>query len=621
MRQVFKADTHERRFREDGYVVVDLLDDAAIAELWAFYSVSFARKREVVAYARELPYYISIFDTDSAHKREADARISSHVEPRLAGLLLDYEVFYSNYMIKFPGDGQIEAHQDFNFVDESHHTAFNLWSPLVDTDPGNGGLFVIPGSHNVFRTQRGPNIPRALTQYNDRLKRYARWVPLKKGQAAIFDHKLIHYSPPNSTDRARVAVQSVLKPRETAAIHCVFDPPTGRVKAYRIDKSFVLENNLWDAQLDHRPVDHEEDLIPFLTEDEVTHKLVDLALGQARRRRTEGGRRVFRNDAVQRTFQEDGFVVLSVLGPDEVQALADLFRESTGGTVQNTEYGMYIGLEEPDSPRKRALVRQVSAVLLPRLGEHFTDCKPHLGSFLVKAPGEDGYTCPHQDWTFVDTPEYSSMTVWIALVDTSEENGAFGFVRGSHSFFDKPVGSPSPDFETCTQGHEAILYEYLELVPLKAGQAVVFDNRTVHGAPPNRTSANRTAVAIGMTPREAQLHHYFLVPGSVKGSRRTIAKLKVDGAFFERYPVASLKALFDRNEMPGGCDRAATLEDEFVPFSGDEIRRFCEQSGLPRSGRQLVRRPGDAASTPAGRLRAGSVATRLRQLLFRSPAP
>jgi ectoine hydroxylase-related dioxygenase (phytanoyl-CoA dioxygenase family) len=621
MRQVFKADIHERRFREDGYVVVDLLADVAIAELWAFYCSAFAKKREVVPYARDLPYYISIFDTDSAHKLEADARISDHVESGLQELLLDYQVFYSNYMIKFPGDGQIEAHQDFNFVEESQHTAFNLWCPLVDTDLKNGGLCVIPGSHNVFRSQRGPNIPKALTQYNDRLKRYARWVPLEKGQAAIFDHKLIHYSPPNSTDHARVAVQSVLKPREAAAIHCVFDPPTGRVKAHRIDKSFILESNLWDAHLDHLPLDHEEDLIPLLSEDEVTHKLVDLSLGQAKRRRTEVVRRVFQKDAVQRTFQENGFVTLPVLGPDEVQQLTALFQQSTGGTVQNTEYGMYIGLEEPDLTRKRALIRQLSAIVLPKLSGHFTDCKPHLGSFLVKAPGEDSYTYPHQDWTFVDTPEYVSMTVWIALVDTSERNGALGFVRGSHSFFDKAVGSPSPDFQTCTQGHEAILYEYLEFVPLKAGEAVVFDNRTIHGAPPNHTSAHRTAVAIGMTPREAQLYHYFLVPRSVNGSRRAVAKLKVDGGFFEQYTVASLKALFDRNEMPGDCDRTATLEDEFIPFSGDEIRRFCEQSGLQKNGRHLARRPADAASTRTGRVGARSVVERMRRLLSRSPRP
>ena len=197
MRQVFRTDAHERHFRANGYVVFDLLNDEAVGDLWSLYSEAFATKREVVPYAARPAVYISVFDKDIAHKRAVDARISGCVERGLEQLLVDYEVFYSNFMIKFPGDGQIEAHQDFNFVDESLYTAFNLWCPLVDTGLQNGGLCVIPGSHNIFRTQRGPNLPKALTEYDDMLKRYVRWLPLKKGQAAIFDHKLIHYSPPN----------------------------------------------------------------------------------------------------------------------------------------------------------------------------------------------------------------------------------------------------------------------------------------------------------------------------------------------------------------------------------------------------------------------------------------
>jgi ectoine hydroxylase-related dioxygenase (phytanoyl-CoA dioxygenase family) len=600
MRQIFRADPHERHFRHDGYVIVDLLSDDAIADLWSLYAAAFATKRDVVPYARELPYYISIFDRDAAHKREVDARISRHVERALADLLVDYEVFYSNFMIKFPGDGQIEAHQDFNFVDESQHTAFNLWCPLVDTTVRNGGLCVIPGSHRVFRTQRGPNLPKALTEYNDRLRRYAQPVPIARGRAAIFDHKLIHYSPPNATAEVRVAVQSVLKPREAPAIHYVFDPNGGRVKAHRIDKDFILENDLWNSRLDDRTLDHEQALVPFPSPREVTEGLVRLALGHAAARPGDGARRVFRDDRVQRTFDTNGFVTLPLLDAADVQQLTALFVETTGGTVQNTAYGMYIGLEDPDLARKRDVLARVSSIVLPKAREHFHHCKPHLGSFLVKAPGEGSYTYPHQDWTFVDTPLYRSMTVWIALVDVDESNGALGFVRGSHQFFDKPVGSPSPAFRTCSQGHEAILYEYLEFVPLKAGHAVVFDNRTIHGATPNLTHAPRIAVAVGMTPQEAQLYHYFLVPGSVDGSRRTLAKLKVDAAFFERNTVASLKTLFDAGRMPSDCDIEATFDDEFLPFSGEEIRQFCEQSGLRPNGRRLTEPRGAGPAAAAG---------------------
>ena len=615
MRKIFKDEQLEALFRENGYVVVNLLASDDIADLWSFYAANFQCRREVVPYARELPYYISIFDRDPAHKRQVDERISCYVERDLDTLFDNYQVFYSNFMIKFPGDGQIEAHQDFNFVDESLYTAFNLWCPLVDTDFQNGGLFVIPGSHNVFRTQRGPNLPKALTEHNQLLQRYGRCVALRKGQAAIFDHKLVHYSPPNRSRQVRVAIQSVLKPREAAAIHYIFDPLTSRVKAYQIDKEFVLENNLWDSLLDNRTLDHEQPLIPVPKADEVQ----DSVIGLARRHRKGhcmASRTVMRDAGLQRELDENGFVTLPLLQPSEVEYLKELFKRSTGNAVVNTAYGMYIGLEDPDIARKRMVIGEVTRIAVPRANEYFVDCKPHLGSFLVKAPGKDSYTYPHQDWTFVDTPQYRSMTVWIALVEVSEANGALGFVPGSHEFFDQPIGSPSPDYRTSTQGHERILYEYLHFVPLKPGEAVVFDNRTIHGATPNLSDQLRLAVAIGMTPREAQLYHYFLVPQSVRGVSRKLAKLKVNSEFFEQNTVASLKLSFDSNEMPAGGTIESILEDDFVPFSGEEIRKLCEHTGLRNNGHRLLPSQGNQRrnGVAAGLLAASRVTRTLRSL-------
>src|SRR5437867_7135569 len=262
MRTVFRDEQHERFFRENGYVVFDLLRERAINEICSFYEGEFKSEREVYPFARTLPYYVSIFDKDAAHKKRVDSLISSHVSRVVEDLMFGYEIFYSNLMIKFPKDGQIEAHQDFNFVDESQHTAFNLWCPLVDTERQNGGLFVIPGSHNVFRTQRGPNIPQALTQYNEMLQRYSTLIALRKGQGINFDHKLVHYSPPNNTNVVRVAIQSVLKPKELPALHYFFDEPTKKIDAYRIDKEYILENNLWEMEVSQLIKDHADELIP-----------------------------------------------------------------------------------------------------------------------------------------------------------------------------------------------------------------------------------------------------------------------------------------------------------------------------------------------------------------------
>jgi ectoine hydroxylase-related dioxygenase (phytanoyl-CoA dioxygenase family) len=587
MRTIFRCEDDERFFRHNGYVVFDLLDAPAIKEILSFYAAEFETTRAVYPFAKSLPYYISIFDQDNEHKQRVDSLVSRFVTTKIDALMFDYEVFYSNFMIKFPRDGEIEAHQDFNFVDESKHTAFNLWCPLVDTSIENGGLFVIPGSHLVFRTQRGPNLPKALTQYNQLLRRYAKFISLREGQAIIFDHKLVHYSPPNNTDHTRVAIQSVLKPRESPALQYYFADDTREVQAFQVDKEFILATNLWDTGPVTRPRDHVEELIPFPDENEIVDSLVRLKVQYLQTPLEPAPPRpIFKQPEIQASFAQNGYVKLPLLDAAEVQELKRLFVETIGEEVDNTDYGMYISLEETDVDFKTSIIKQVSATLLPRVQNHFLDCKSHLGSFLVKASGINSYTYPHQDWTFVDTPNYS-VTVWVALVDTDRNNGALGFVRGSHRFFNRSLGSPSPYFATFTQGHEDLLYEYLEFVPLKAGEAVVFDNRTIHGAPPNLSGSNRIAVAIGMTPAEAPLYHYYLLPAENGQSSRRIAKFKVDEQFFHRYSLASLKQLFEAGKAPDDYAVEVVFEDSFEPFPRAEIQKLCEQFGLEKNGSKL----------------------------------
>lgn len=589
MRTIFRNEQDERFFRDNGYIIFDLLGEEAIQDIWSFYSEEFQTNREVYEFAKALPYYISIFDKDSDHKKRADALVSARVEKKTEALMFDYEIFYSNLMIKFPDDGQIEAHQDFNFVDESKHTAFNLWCPLVDTGSQNGGLFVIPGSHRVFRTQRGPNIPKALTQYNEMLQRYSTLIPLRKGQAIIFDHKLVHYSPPNNTDAVRLAIQSVLKPKEVPALHYCFDERNKTVQAYQIEKEYILESNLWENDVKTLRQDHVEEIIPFPEESEIIDELVKLKLYYIKNPiQPTSIRPMFTNEDTQRSFEQNGYVKLALLEAREVEELKQIFIDMIGEDVKNTDYGMYISLEEEDENLKASLIEKVSNLILPRVQDLFSNCKSHLGSYLVKASGVNSYTYPHQDWTFVDTPCYCSLTVWIALVDTDENNGALGFIRGSHKLFDKPIGSPSPYFQTFTAGHEDVLYEYLEFVSLKAGEAIAFDNRIIHGAPPNLTNHKRIAVATGMTPQEAPLYHYYLLPPDDRHKNRRVAKFKVDQQFFHRYSVGALKQLFEKGESPHDYEIETIIEEAFHPFSRQEIQRLCEHSGLKKNGKQLT---------------------------------
>jgi hypothetical protein len=112
-----------------------------------------------------------------------------------------------------------------------------------------------------------------------------------------------------------------------------------------------------------------------------------------------------------------------------------------------------------------------------------------------------------------------------------------------------------------------------------------------------------------------------MVPQSLQGGRRKVAKLRVGEEFFERYCVTALKEVFDQNQMPADCEVEATLEEDFIPFSGDEIRQLCEQAGLPKNGKHLDRQqPPRNSRAAAGNAtdRIGSVVGRVWRAVFGS---
>ena len=294
--------------------------------------------------------------------------------------------------------------------------------------------------------------------------------------------------------------------------------------------------------------------------------------------------RILKDPVLQERFEADGFVRLPLLGKEEIAELTQYYMRHTGGDVKNSVYGMWVSLHDRDDiDFKRQTMDEIRRVTLPRLNEFFIDCKPHLGSYLVKVPNPRSFTFPHQDWTFVDNQQMQdlcSLTVWITLKDVTITGGTLGFVKGSPKFFDHVIGSPSPAIKTATQGHEPMLFEYLSYESVRAGDALAFNNRTIHAAMPNTTEEQRIALGIGMTPAQADLYHYFLKPGT---SDRLL-KLKVEDEFFVRYSNQALFDLYQQGKTPDYAQVEDELEYRFTSLSPDDMSAMCERHGSVRNG-------------------------------------
>lgn len=295
--------------------------------------------------------------------------------------------------------------------------------------------------------------------------------------------------------------------------------------------------------------------------------------------------KIFKDSPAQEAFERDGFVKLDLLRPEDIKELEDYYLRLTDGKVQNTVYGMWVSLhdERADVEAKRKTMEQIHRIVLPRLNEHFIDCKPHLGSYLVKVPNPRSFTFPHQDWTFVDNEQMShlvSLTIWITLKDIDIPTGTLGFIKGSPKFFDNVIGSPSPAITTVTRGHEPLLFQYLTYPKVGAGQALAFNNKTIHAALPNTGSYQRIALGIGITPAQAELFHYYLKPGTTN----RLLKLKVEEEFFIQYSNQALQELYMQGRLPAHSRVVGELDYNFVAPTADEITALCLKHGGAHNG-------------------------------------
>jgi hypothetical protein len=246
-RPVFRDPVQQESFNRLGYIVADFLDAAELATLNELFDRTVRSGRETYPIFSNLRYYISVFDQDSAKRKEVDTVVKAMCRDKIEPLMLDYRILLCNFMAKQPGGvGEIQVHQDFSFVDEDRFVGFNLWIPLEDTDRQNGCFYMLPGSHRALKSYRAASVPDTLTKYNEILKTYMIPMPIKAGTGILFDHRLFHYSPDNASERWRPAVQLVVIPREAQPVIMQYqaaDPP--RLDVLGIDEAYLTEENLW----------------------------------------------------------------------------------------------------------------------------------------------------------------------------------------------------------------------------------------------------------------------------------------------------------------------------------------------------------------------------------------
>lgn len=564
----FQDSILDQRFDLDGYVIVPLLSSEEVAALQGFFHETHPAVPE--------GFHSSSFSTDTEEKQRVNDRVEEVFGTKVSGLFHPVRKLGSCFLSKSSGPlGEMPIHQDWTVVDESRFCSVTIWCALQDTDERNGAMQVIAGSHRFSDALRSPTLPDPFRDIHAEMRADLRTMPLKAGEAIIFNQALLHASPPNTSAEPRIAVTYGLIPQEAELLFYHQDED-GQVEKYAVPDHFFQEYN---TQIGQRPA------IGALT-DTLNYVSMPVTSGdyhQAKRAyQTQKAKMsykmipLFKDTEKQAFFEKEGFAVFPLLNADEVADLK-VFYESLN-LRDEKGFGFHVSMDQKDKDMCRTVREEVWGVALPRLEEHLKDFKPFVSSFVVKEPNPKGVVPAHQDWSFVDREEdgYSSITCWIALVDTNLENGGMGVIRGSHRFMQNKRPSPSPQAPVPLSNHMFSIFPYLHTLDVKAGEVLMFDNRTFHASPPNTTDFVRLAAGVGVTQKDAQLVHYYMKPD---GQFKTMLRYNVDPDFFLKYENATLAQMYDRGELIEGYGEPVEVPYEFTDYTAEELVAIIKDAG------------------------------------------
>ena len=217
--------------------------------------------------------------------------------------------------------------------------------------------------------------------------------------------------------------------------------------------------------------------------------------------------KVLLNKKTEQVLEREGAVIIPFLHPRELSEVQNFYNEiKQQYTLQFTQ-GMHMTLWHNDFEFKNKVRDGLLKILQPAYERNFSTCRILNTIFIVKQAHTEGEFTMHNDWSIVDESKYSSMNVWIPLQDTTIENGALWVIKGSHKI-DMHIrggGALLPDFNHLA----AALKQFCVPVNAKAGEAILFFHKTIHGSYPNNDKQDRVVCTFSIIPEQAPLQICF----------------------------------------------------------------------------------------------------------------
>ena len=207
-------------------------------------------------------------------------------------------------------------------------------------------------------------------------------------------------------------------------------------------------------------------------------------------------RPAFLDPLLQEEFNANGYVVVDLADPNELQLILDTYYQ----LYPDEQEGCVFSSNDLDLNRRLPAQALLRKTIETKASTFLREYQFVCGSFVVKHPGEKSFVEPHIDYTFVENQLYSAIAVWFPLTDLASDSGRLHVLPGSH------LNTPICGSNIFKRYPNISISQMRELHP-KIGQAVCYDVQLIHASPANQSMRARIAANCVFTPKEAQLLH------------------------------------------------------------------------------------------------------------------
>jgi hypothetical protein len=279
---------------------------------------------------------------------------------------------------------------------------------------------------------------------------------------------------------------------------------------------------------------------------------------------------IIKDADVRKTVHEKGFFIDEIEHLDVLNRLNQLYEETH--QLKSEEGGMFYSVYSQDTAYRKHIFEECSKIFTPFLNEKFVDFKVVIYSFVVKLPGKKSEFYLHQDTTGLDETKHSPLSLWIPLQDVDKNNGCLGIIPKSHNFFSpyRSISFPAP-FDHIQQK----VKQYLQPLPMKKGEVLIFDNRILHHSFSNNSNQPRVALICGLFPKEAK----FITchkPEYKCGGKIELIEHNDD------YLLTGKNFLIDCQKRPETGESLGWVEDLYPEISEKEFEEICRVNHLAK---------------------------------------